>query len=191
MKAKSRIVRVQAALNEAEAEVQKLGRRVQFLVTPEGGVEVVRRTGRGEAEEPKEVIARLEGCDPLLWRAERPEGPITLGPPYPGQGARCCVSGEVLPAGAPVELYYRGRSVSVGEAQRVAPLLALVRGMVAATASVVAELGEAARRLGEIENGELRGVVADQLARELAGRLTRGFSGVPVEEDGAGLVALA
>lgn len=179
---KSKIRAVQAALNRAEAALQDLGPGLQFLLTPEGGVEIARRGEAGEAGEagePKNVVARLGGCDPLLWQAERPEGPVSLGLAYRQPRPRCALSGETLQAGAPLELYHRGRPVSPGQAARIAPLLALVRGTVAAAASVIEELHAAAAQVSETDNGELRGIVADRLAHELAGRLTHRFAGAP------------
>ncbi len=58
---------LQDALNQAEAAVQACGPRLQLQITSGGDVELVRRTEEATAEPP---LARLAGCDPLLWRTD-------------------------------------------------------------------------------------------------------------------------
>ncbi len=58
---------VQEAINNAERQIARLGRDLQFLVGT-GDLEIVRRDPTGETLRPKIVVAELKGCDPLLWR---------------------------------------------------------------------------------------------------------------------------
>ncbi len=171
---------VQAALNEAEAELQKLGGDLQFLVSSGGTVEVVGRRRTENPVEPIRRLALLEGCDPLMWQVSRADGDVTLGPPYRSTGApaagpealpRCAVGGEAITGRAPLELYARGRPVCARHVRHVAPLMALVHDLLAAGGHLIDALGQAAARLGGIDNSELREIVAEQLVRELADRL--------------------
>ncbi len=162
---------VQSALNEAETELQKCGRDLQFLVGAGGTVDVAGRRRTGDPLEPIRRIARLEGCDPLLWRLAQAQGDVTLGAPYGGPAPCCAVGGEPITEGAPLELYLRGRPVCARHARPIAPLAALVRDLLAAGGSLLGTLGESAVRLAGIDNAELREIVAAKLARELADRL--------------------
>lgn len=87
------VLRIHHHLEQAEYALSRLGPDLQFLVRVEGNLEIVRRTRRGETQRPKEVIARLDGCDPMLWRPEYPRWlwALTLRaaeiePPIPGPG---------------------------------------------------------------------------------------------------------
>ncbi len=163
---------LQDALNQAEAAAQACGRNLQLQVTPAGDLELVRRPStQGSATSPT-PIARLAGCDPLLWRAGHTGPAVTLGPPYTEPEPRCVVSGTVIVDRAPVELYYQGQPISAERALALAPLLVLVRHAVAAAGSVVEELGG----WSSVENGELRGVLMDRGVREMVGRWV-GFGG--------------
>lgn len=114
---------VQEAIKAAEQALFELGRNLTFQVTPESVLEIVRHNGIGEPLEPKETVATLEGCDPMFWWAERPEGRITLGRPYKMPEPRCALTGRPLHAKGPIALYYQGRPVSAEEARRKAPLM--------------------------------------------------------------------
>lgn len=63
---------IHRTLEEAEYQLSQLGEQLQFLVSPEGDVEIVRRGKSGQTVRPKIVIAQLKGCDPLLWRTDPP-----------------------------------------------------------------------------------------------------------------------
>ncbi len=176
------LIPLQTALNQAETALQICGPGLQLQIAPNGDVELVRRTG-GPPTAPQEPIARLIGCDPLLWR----RGPdvhaptITLGPRYPHPRPRCVLSGVVLTDGAPLELYYRGQPVSVERAMEMAPLLVLVRNAVLAASSELAELDGLEDGLASVENGELRAILVDRGVRKLARRWV-GVGGVEVGE---------
>ncbi len=165
------------ALNQAEAELQQLGRDLQFVVGTGGTVDVAGRRRTEDLLEPVRRVARLEGCDPMLWRLAHAQGDVTLGAPYrsPPQAVgselspRCAVGGEPLERhGAPLELYLRGRPVCARHARKVAPLAALVRDLLAAGEHLLGAFAESAAQLAGIENSELREIVAGKLARELA-----------------------
>lgn len=171
---------VQAALNEAEAELQRLGGDLQFLVGSDGVVEVAGRRRGGHPFEPVRRLALLEGCDPLMWRVAHPEGDVTLGAPFGSTGPpsagrapspRCTVGGEPIVHGAPLELYLRGKPVCARHVRHVAPLPALVHGLLAAGGHLISALGRMAARLEGIENAELREILAGKLVGELADRL--------------------
>ncbi len=74
------ILAIHETLNKAERQLNRLGRglgkdlggRLQFAVGIDGDVEIVRRSERGSPFRPKVVIARLDGTDPLRWRAQYP-----------------------------------------------------------------------------------------------------------------------
>ncbi len=136
----SRLKVVQDLLSQAEHQLAKLGPDLQFLITPEGGVQIVRRTRDGLPAEPRRVIADLRGCDPLLWQAERPEGDVTLGMPYLDAEPRCSLSRRRLERGAAIDLYHRGRPLAPERAADLAPRLALVRGLIIALGDLLAEL---------------------------------------------------
>lgn len=158
---------LQSALTKAEAALQACGRDLQLLVTTDAGLEVVRRKATGEMVEPKVVVARLEGCDPLLWQPEQAGGAVMLGAPYREAEPRCVLSGQPLQRRAPLELYYRGQPVSPERALELAPLLVFVRAAVLAAGSGIEELGGWAG----VENAELRAVLAERGIRELVGRM--------------------
>lgn len=61
---------IQAAITTAEHALVRYGRDLQFLVTPQGKLEIARRSKDGEPVTPKDVIAELEGVDLMLWRAD-------------------------------------------------------------------------------------------------------------------------
>ena len=102
---------------------------------------------------------------------------IRLGRPYPQARTRCTLSGVIIAERAPVELYWLGRPVSAEKALAIDPLPPLVRGLALAGVDVVAEVGEAAVRLGEIDNRELRGIVAERIVKELAERWSSASTG--------------
>ena len=131
---------IQNLLDQAQHELGRIGPDLQFLITPEGGVQIVRRGRDGLPAEPKRVVALLKGCDPLLWQAEHPEGNVTLGMPYLDVEPRCTLSHRRLERGAAIDLYYRGRPLAPDRATDLAPRLALVRGLVVALGSMLAEL---------------------------------------------------
>ncbi len=168
---------VQSALNQAEAELQQLGSDLQFLVGAGGTVDVAGRRRTGDPLEPVRRVARLEGCDPLLWRLAPAGGDVTLGSPYrpgpavPSTSPRCALGGEPIVRGAPLELYLRGRPVCARHARPIAPLLALIRDLLATGEHLLGAFAESATQLAGIDNSELREIVAGKLARELADRL--------------------
>ncbi len=69
-------------LEEAEHQLSELGGGLQFLVGLDGDVEIVRRTRSGKTERPKIVIAKLKGCDPVLWRGDVPSWLRSLAPDH-------------------------------------------------------------------------------------------------------------
>ena len=140
---------VQAAISQAELELSRLGDRLQFLVTPEGGLQIARRSRTGLPERPTRVVARIAGADPMLWQAERPEGDVTLGMPYIDAEPRCVLSRRRLPRGAPVDLYHRGRPLAADRAAQLAPRLAMVRGLLVALGALLTELESLIPRTGE------------------------------------------
>ncbi len=138
-----------SALNQAEYALARLGDDLQFLIKPEGGLAAVRRGRDDRPTEPGEIVAELAGTDPLMWRAERPEGPLTLGLPYREPAPRCALSGRFLPRGLAVDLYYRGRPVGAGEAYALSPRLTFVHGLVTSTAALLFELWKRMPKLAE------------------------------------------
>ena len=164
---------VQDALNLAETRMQSLEPDAQFLITAHGGVEIVLRAEDGETAEPKELVARLPGCDPSLWRPEHPAGAVALGRPYRGAAPYCAISGAPIVERAPIELYWLGRPVSAEKALGIDPRLTLIRGLVLRSEALLAEIDAVARGLGEVENGELRALLAERQLRSLASRLLR------------------
>ncbi len=175
---------IQNLLDQVQHELAQLGPGLQFLVTPEGAVQIVRRDRDGLPAEPKRVIAELKGCDPLLWQAEHPEGNVTLGMPYLDVEPRCTLSRRRLERGAAVDLYHRGRPLAPDRAADLAPRLALVRGLVVALGDMLAELEILVPRTGDapaVEPGDAfrRWEVA---WREMASRvrnLRQGSGGLP------------
>ncbi len=145
----NRLQTIQDLLDQAQHELGRLGRDLQFLVTPEGHVEIARRAPGGLPAKPKRVIAELRGCDPLLWQVEHPEGDVTLGMPYLDVEPRCTLSRRRLERGAAIDLYYRGRPLAPERAADLAPRLALVRGLIAALGDMLAELETLVPRAGE------------------------------------------
>ncbi len=71
---------IHRTFEEAEHQLSQLGGQLQFLISPGGEVEIVRRDKSGEAERPKSVIAELKGCDPMLWRGDCPAWLEVLSP---------------------------------------------------------------------------------------------------------------
>ena len=63
---------IHLTLEQAEYQLARLGPRLQYLVGPEGRVEIVRRSETGSTLRPKVVIAELKGCDSMLWRPDHP-----------------------------------------------------------------------------------------------------------------------
>ncbi len=145
----SRLKVVQDLLSQAEHQLAELGPDLQFLITPEGGVQIVRRTRDGLPAEPRRVIVELLGCDPLLWQAERPEGNVTLGMPYLDAEPRCSLSRRRLERGAAIDLYHRGRPLAPERAADLSPRLALVRGLIIALGDLLAELETLVPRAAE------------------------------------------
>ena len=80
---KEAIHAIHNAIEQAEYGLSKLGERLQFLVGPEGRIEIVRRSKTGDTVRPKLVIAKLGGSDPLLWRPEHPRWMQALDPRAP------------------------------------------------------------------------------------------------------------
>lgn len=74
------VLAIHGTLKEAEHQLSRLGERLQFLVLPDGVIEIVRRTGTGETVRPKVVIAELRGSDPMFWRIEHPRWLRVLDP---------------------------------------------------------------------------------------------------------------
>ena len=89
-----------------------------------------------------------------------------LGAPYREPEPRCVLTGQPIERRAPLELYYRGRPVRPERASELSPLLAFLRGAVAATGSALEELWGAG-----VGNAELRAILAERGIRELTGRL--------------------
>ncbi len=145
----SKLQTIQSILNQAERELAGLGAGLQFVITPEGIVEIVRRASSGLPAEPKRLIAQLRGCDPMMWQADRPEGAVTLGMPYVDAEPRCTLSRGRLERGAAVDLYYRGRPLAPERAADLAPRLAMIRGLIAALGGLLAELETLAPHAGE------------------------------------------
>ena len=83
-------------LEEAEHQLSQLGDRLQFLIGPGGEIEIARRGPTGETLRPKVVIARLAGCDAMLWRPDYPAWVHTLDP---GRDAGAVEPGP--PSGSP------------------------------------------------------------------------------------------
>lgn len=89
---------IHQVLEEAEHRLCELGADLQFLVGLDGDVEIVRRSRTGTTERPKTVVARLQGCDPVLWRGDvpawlqslspRPERPRPVAPLRPAAETR-------------------------------------------------------------------------------------------------------
>ena len=178
--------RVQAALTEAEIELQELGSDLQFLVSAGGTVEVARRRRTSGPAEPIRRVARLKGCDSLMWRLARADGDLTLGAPYAEPSPPCAVGGEAITRVAPLGLYLRGRPVCARHARNIASLPALVHDLLAAGGRLLGALGESAARLEEIDNVELRDIVAATLARELTHRLLPVETRAPAVEEARG-----
>ncbi len=181
---------IQNLLDQAQDELAQLGDGLQFLVTPEGGVQIVRRDRDGLPAEPKRVIAELRGCDPLLWQAERPEGNVTLGMPYLDVEPRCSLSRRRLERGAAIDLYHRGRPLAPDRAADLAPRLALVRGLVGALGDMLAELETLVPRAGEAPPVEAGDAFRrwEVVWRETASRvrhLRQGSGGLPGASTGA------
>ncbi len=74
------ILAIQEILNRAERQLSRLGEDLQFLIGPDGDVEIVRRGERGWPVRPKVVVAQLKGTDPMLWRAGHPRWLRALAP---------------------------------------------------------------------------------------------------------------
>ena len=140
---------IQESLNRAEHQLGRIAPDLQFLITPEGVLQIVRRDRDGLPAKPARALAELKGCDPLLWQAERPEGDVTLGMPYLDVEPRCALSRRHLERGAAVDLYHRGRPLSPDRAAELAPRLALVRGLVVALGGLLAELETLVPRAGD------------------------------------------
>ncbi len=170
--------RVQSALNQAEAELQRLGDGLYFLVGTGGTVDVA---GKRHAKDPLEALRRvasLKGCDPLLWRLGHVQGGVTLGAPYVlgprrEQTPRCAVDEEPLDRDrpAPLELYLGDRPVCARHARELAPLAVRVYDLLAAGDRLLDAFADSVAQLAGIDHPDLRAVVARRLARDLADRL--------------------
>ena len=74
------ILAIHETLNKAERQLARQGRALgkdlggdlQFAVSLDGDVEIVRRGESGAPMRPKVVLAKLTGTDPLMWRADYP-----------------------------------------------------------------------------------------------------------------------
>ncbi|MCP3964439.1 MAG: hypothetical protein GY719_41960 [bacterium] len=71
---------IHSTLEQAEHQLASLGESLQFLIGPEGEVEIVRRGRTGGTLRPKVVIAELKGCDPMFWRPDHPSWMHALDP---------------------------------------------------------------------------------------------------------------
>ncbi len=74
------ITAIHEALGKAERLLSEIGDDLRFLVGPLGEMEIVRRGPKGATLRPKVVVARLPGCDPMLWRPEYLEAMSVLEP---------------------------------------------------------------------------------------------------------------
>ena len=94
---KEALFAIHNAIEQAGYALSTLGEHLQFLVGPEGDIEIVRRSKTGETARPKVVIAKLDGCDPLLWRPEHPRWMQSLDPQAPEVEAPVEEAGEATP----------------------------------------------------------------------------------------------
>ena len=68
------------SLEEAQYQLSQIDERLQFLISSDGSINIVRRDKTGETAWPRIVVAELRGVDPMFWRPELPEWLHSLDP---------------------------------------------------------------------------------------------------------------